>query len=387
MPVILTITIANCSYSPNLDERYFPLPDKKLSIIRSQAQTFMVDTVVSDLNRPWSMEFLPDSSVLITEREGNLLVVRDGIVQKQPIGGNVPVELRDIKLHPHFNDNGWIYISFYITRTEDEGAFTVLMRGQLKNHKLVNDEILFKAGPFSDGANWFGSRIAFDNDGYLYMTIGQRHTWPREPRSGPHSESWYHSQDLSNYQGSTVRLFDDGRIPPDNPFVDSVGALPEIYSYGHRQHQGLVRHPITGALWSTEHGEFGGDELNIIRPGCNYGWPLASYSLNYDRSYITRDTLLNGMTPPEHHWTPAIAPSGLDFVYSDLYPGWYGDLLVASLNQRMVNRSVMNDNKVISDEKLLEGIGRVRTIKVAPDGFIYIMTEDTGLIVRLIPTR
>ncbi len=184
-----------------------------------------------------------------------------------------------------------------------------------------------------------------------------------------------------------MRLYDDGQIPSDNPFVDTPGALPEIFTYGHREHQGLVLHPDSGEIWSNEHEEKGGDEVNILRPGLNYGWPKATYSLEYNGTPITPDTLLNGMEPPVHHWTPAIAPSGMDFIKGGRYRGWEGDLFSGSLIQRMLNRSVIENGVIVGDEKLLEHIGRVRDVRVAPDGYLYLITEDTGLMVRLIPSE
>lgn len=370
--LIFGILLVACS-RPD-EGRYFPLPKGELDVVRSESQSFMVDTVLTGLNRPWSLEFLPDDKVLITEREGNILLVKNGQLQENPLKGNIPEGLRDIQLHPRYDENSWIYLSYYVEPTEEGGGYTELMRGKLIDDTLENEEILYSAGPFNQGGGFTGSRIAFDNEEYLFFLVGIR-------------GDRMNAQDKSHHSGKTMRLNDDGTVPSDNPFLDVPGTLPEIYSYGHREHQGLVRHPETGEIWSTEHGEMGGDELNIIRRGLNYGWPLATHSLEYDGSTISEDPYLKGTEPPAHFWTPAINPSGLDFVIGDRYPGWNGNLFVGSLRPRMLNRSVLEDGHVIHDEKLLEGIGRVRSVKFAPDNFLYLLTEDTGLLVRLIPVE
>jgi aldose sugar dehydrogenase len=366
----ITVIAASCSNTEKTEEI-----KRNSEIIHSEVQSFIVDTIAADLERPWGMAFLPDESVLITERDANLLVIRDRQSPKS-LKGNIPNGLRDIELHPQYEDNGWIYISYYREPAEDESGASVLMRARLDSDVLVDDEVLYSAGPFTWGGGWTGSRIVFDRDNYVYYPVGIR-------------GDIYTPQDKSLHSGKIMRLHDDGSIPSDNPFVDKTDALPEIYTYGHREHQGLAIHPISGDVWSNEHGALGGDELNIIKPGLNYGWPLATYSLSYDGTPVTEetDTLRDGMEPPVHHWTPAIAPSGLAFVVGDTYPGWNGNVFSGSLAQRMLNRSVIKDDRVVHDEKLLVNIGRVRTVKVGPDGFLYLLTEDTGLLVRLLPAE
>lgn len=354
------------------DGRYFPLPIQEQHVIHSEVQSFMVDTLLTGLNRPWAMEFLPDNRVLITEREGNILLVKNGQLQQSPLQGNIPEGLRDIQLHPRYDENSWIYLSYYVEPTEERGGYSKLMRGKLIDDTLENEEVLYSAGPFELGGGYTGGRIAFDNEGYLFFLVGIR-------------GDRMNAQDKSHHSGKTMRLHEDGTIPTDNPFAGDRGALPEIYSYGHREHQGLVLHPDTGELWATEHGEKDGDELNLIQAGLNYGWPLATWSTEYDGGVISEDPLLEGTEPPVYYWTPSINPSGLDFMTGQRYPGWEGNLFVASLRPRMLNRSVMEEGRVIHDEKLIEGIGRVRSVKFAPDNFLYLLTEDTGLLVRLIP--
>src|SRR5690625_88451 len=368
----MVISSGSCIRSPEQEPLYFPLPDRDLEVVQSQAQAFMVDTVLTGLNRPWSMEFLEDNRVLITERDGIIRVVDNGVLSDAPVQGDVPFGLRDIKLHPRYSENGWIYLSYYTEKDSRGGTYSILMRGRLDENEFIDGEILYTAGPFRTGGAWTGGRIVFDRDGYLYYAVGIR-------------GDRYNAQDLSHQSGKIMRLNDDGSVPPDNPFRDSTGVLPEIYSYGHREHQGMALHPSTGESWSTEHGEFGGDELNRIEAGANFGWPLATYSLEYDGSVISEDPLLEGTTPPEYYWATTIGPSGLDFVTGDRYPGWRGDLFTGSLVQRMLNRTVVEGGRPAGDEKLLDHIGRVRTVRFAPDGYLYLITEDTGLMVRLLP--
>ena len=359
---------------PNKNSSYFPLPSEleNYKTVRSEAQSFIADTVLRDLNSPYSMAFLPDNKVLVTERSGNLILVENGTAGDRPVGGNIPTGLRDIELHPRYQENGWIYLSYYREPTDEEGGYTVLMRGRLEGTHMVEEEELYTAGPFEEVGDSFVSRIEFNRDGYLLFSVGIR-------------GARRNAQDLSAYSGKTMRLRDDGTIPSDNPFANTPGALPEIYTYGHRMHEGLVRHPVTGEIWSSEHGPMGGDELNIIRAGLNYGWPEVTYGLNYDSTLISPDTLREGMEPPVYHWTPSIAPAGFDFVTGSRYPGWKGNLFIGAMKFRYLNRSVLEGNKVVYDERLLEGIGRIRSIRMAPDGFLYLLVEDSGLIVRLVP--
>lgn len=374
-----------CACSQRNPPAYFPHSSGSPEVVSSEEQSFVVDTLFADLVRPYGMEFLPNGTMLITERRGHLLVVRNGEVRATLVGGNVPLGLRDVILHPDYEENGWIYISYYVDPTEEEPGRTVVMRGRLEGDRLFDDEVVYSAGPFRENGEWYGSRIVLDRAGYLYVTVGQRYLWGTPPTRGQKA-AWPAAQDLSSPSGKTMRLFDDGSIPPDNPFVHVAGALPEIFTYGHRQHQGLLSHPLTGELWSTEHGELGGSELNLLKRGLNYGWPLATFSRNYDSTFIA-DAHGEGFEPPVHHWTPSIAPSGLDFVTSELYPEWEGNVLVASLVRQMLIRGVVDDDRITHTEELLQGIGRVRTVKVAPDGYIYVLVEEPGLLVRLLPVN
>lgn len=361
----------SCHQKPT-ENAYFPLPKKELEIIRSESQAFMIDTVVTELDRPWSMVFLPDNIVLIGERKGNIVVISNGRVQEKSIGGNVPKSLRDIKLHPNYKDNGWIYLSYYIEPLDKKGGQTALMRAKLVDGKLVDEEVLYKTGSFRENGEWYGSKITFDREGHLYFTVGIR---------GDRKNA----QDLSNPSGKTMRFYDDGSIPDDNPFLGNPDALPEIYTYGHRMHEGLVCDPETGVIWSTEFGELGGDELNIIKPGSNYGWPEVTYSLEYSGEIISKDSVRNDVESPVHHFMSA--PSDLDFVFGDRYPGWDKNLFIGSLVKGQLMRFELNGNTFVKKEVLLEGIGRVRDVKFAPDKYLYALIEDSGMLVRLIPVN
>lgn len=366
------VPAGNYNIRPGISSRYFPVPRIVKNVVTSKAMTLMVDTVASGLTRPYSMLFLPDGRMLIAERSGNLLQVVNGKMSPKTVSGNIPVELRDMKLHPRFQQNGLIYISYYIAPTKTEGGYTALMRGKLEGDKLSSTEKLYQAGPFNQGPFFYGSKIAFDNKGYLYFTVGI--TGERK-----------NAQDLSKHAGKTMRLNDDGTIPADNPFRNIPGALPEIYSYGHRMHQGLLFDNRSSKLYATEFGELGGDELNVIKAGANYGWPEVTFSREYSGGAISPDSLRKDIKAPVHHWT--FAPSDLDQVYGGIYPGWDGNLFIGGLLRKSLLRVVLKDGVFQKDEILLENIGRIRDVKFGPDKFLYVMTEDSGVIVRLVPLQ
>jgi len=248
----------------------------------------------------------------------------------------------------------------------------MVMRARLKENELIDKEVIYKATPNTKKGQHFGSRLEFDKDGYLFFSIGDRGNRDVNP------------QDINRDGGKIYRLNDDGSIPSDNPFVATAGAKAAVYSYGHRNPQGMAMNPSTGEIWTHEHGPQGGDEINIIKPGKNYGWPVITYGINYDDSVITDDSALPGMEQPLHYWVPSIAPSGMAFINSDRYPGWNGNLLVGSLKFQYLNLVFLDNGKVVKEEKLMEGMGRVRTVKVGPDGYIYVSVEQLG-IVRLMP--
>ncbi|MEZ4829625.1 MAG: PQQ-dependent sugar dehydrogenase [Bacteroidia bacterium] len=346
--------------------------------IESEGISFRVDTVLSGLKVPWGLAFLPNGDILFTERKGDLFVIHEGKLDPKPIAGVPEVNAKgqgglfDLELHPNYAENGWIYLSYAAPAESGSGSNTAFMRARLKDHTLVDKEVIFRAKPDYETNHHYGGRIEFDNNGYVYLSVGDR-------------GGTDFVQDLTNYRGKIYRLNDDGTIPPDNPFVGVPGASPETFSWGHRNPQGLTLNPMTGEIWETEHGPRGGDELNIIRKGNNYGWPTITYGINYDGTIITKDTVKEGMEQPVIFWRPSIAPCGMDFVTSDKYPGWKNNILVGSMSFRYLERVQLEGDKVVAKEKLLENIGRVRVVRQAPDGYIYLGIEGPGMIVRLIP--
>lgn len=366
------LPLSNYRIDAKASSQYFALPARITNVTNSETQVFMVDTVIKGLVRPWSMVFLPDNSILIAERAGRLALVRNGKILPNSIGGNVPKGLRDLKLHPNFGQNKLIYISYYEDATASVPGYSILMRARLEGDKLVDEKVLYKAGPFKGDGEWYGSKIAFDNKGHVFFTVGIK-------------GSRTTAQDLSVPDGKTMRFNEDGTIPSDNPFVKTEGALPEIFTYGHRVHEGLVRDPKTGRIFSTEFGELGGDELNVIKAGANYGWPLVSHSLEYNGSIISESPFREGVVAPVHHY--AIAPGDLEFVYGNRYPVWNGDIFIGGLAAKILYRVVIKNDSFSHAERLLENIGRVRDVKLAPDQLLYVLTEDNGLLVRLVPVN
>ncbi len=340
--------------------------------------TYTVEDVVAELNIPWGMVFLPEGGMLITEKSGEIIHFKDGV--KTEIQGVPEVYVRgqggllDLELHPDYKNNGWIYFTFASSKGKGDGGFTAIMRAKLDGASLVQNELLYKGGPNTKKGQHFGGRIEFDNDGYLYFSIGDRGNRDENP------------QDITRDGGKIYRLHADGRIPVDNPFVGKTGAKSAVYSYGHRNPQGLVKHYKTGEIWEHEHGPKGGDEINIIQKGKNFGWPVISYGVNYDGTSLTDKTSNSGMEQPFFYWVPSIAPSGMTFVTSDIYPDWKGNLLVGSLKFKYIERLVIEGNKVVKREIILKDLGRVRNVRQGPDGYIYAAIEGEG-IVKIIPNK
>jgi glucose/arabinose dehydrogenase len=369
--ILLTLLLATCLSCAQQIE----------SEIKAESPSFKnytTEIVVPDLSIPWGLAFLPDGSLLITEKSGELIHFKNGV--KTTIEGIPEVYVRgqgglmDLKLHPNYNENGWIYFSFASAEGDGDGGNTAIMRAKLKNNTLIDKQLLYKASPNTKKGQHFGSRIEFDNDGYLYFSIGER------------GERDINPQDITRDCGKIYRLYDDGRIPEDNPFVNTPNAKKAIYSYGHRNPQGMTKNPETGDIWVHEHGPQGGDEINIIQKGKNYGWPVISYGINYDSTSFTDLTEKEGMEQPFFYWVPSIAPSGMTFVTSDKYPDWKGNLLVGSLKFNYLERLIITSNKVVKREKLLEGIGRVRNVRQGTDGYIYVGFEGKGII-KIIPNN
>ncbi|HYG02255.1 MAG TPA: PQQ-dependent sugar dehydrogenase [Chryseosolibacter sp.] len=336
--------------------------------------TLTVDTLTSSLTNPWGIAFLPDGRILVTENAGEIRVIENGKLLDNKIG-NVPEVydnsqggLLDIKLHPDYATNGWLYITY--SKPGNGGGGTTLIRARLESNNLTDIEELFSAQPFVRSGAHFGSRIVFDGKGYVYISSGERGTKEN-------------SQDLSNHLGKIIRLHDDGRIPNNNPFVNQAGARPEIWSYGHRNPQGMFYDKENDIIWAHEHGPQGGDELNRIEKGINYGWPVITYGTNYDGTPITDKTEMVGMEQPVTYWTPSIAPCGMAIVTHENFKVWKGNLLIGALVHRHLARVEIKDGEYVTQEKLLQDVGRVRAVEESPDGFIYVATESPGMLLKL----
>jgi aldose sugar dehydrogenase len=345
---------------------------------QTSAGPVRLTTVAGGLDHPWGMAFLPDGRILVTERPGRMRIVgRDGQVS-EPLEGVPEVHaqgqggLLDVALDPGFPENRTIYFSY--AEPGGDGAGTAVARAQLGEGRLENVSVIFRQRPKVDGSNHFGSRLVFGRDGKLFVTMGDRNK--KDP-----------AQDLGSHIGKIVRINSDGSVPKDNPFVGKPGALPEIWSSGHRNVQGATRHPDTGALWTVEHGAQGGDEVNIPQPGRNYGWPVITYGVDYGGGRIGEGTRKAGMEQPVHYWDPSIAPSGMVFYTGDRYPGWRGDLFVGSLKFGQVSRLEMKGRQIIREERLFEDLDpRVRDVVQGPDGFLYLLTDESnGELLRMEP--
>ena len=340
-----------------------------------------VNVLASGLEHPWSLAFLPDGRMLVTERSGRLrYVATDGTLDPTPIRG-LPAAvaeagqggLHDVVLHPEFLRNRLVYIA-YAGRTGRRYG-TELARGRLDGHRLADVEVLFRALPKSRGGRHFGGRVVFDGRGHVFLTLGDRGDRPR-------------AQDMGDHAGSIIRLTEDGGVPADNPFIQVSGARPGIFSLGNRNVQGAAMNPWTGELWAHEHGPQGGDEVNVIRAGVNYGWPVITYGRNYGiGTRIGEGTHRKGMARPLHQWTPSIAPSGMAFYDGDRFPGWRGSLLVGALKFRLLVRLELDGERVVHEERMLvDAIGRIRDVRVGPDGLVYLLSDAAdGVLARLEP--
>ena len=355
---------------------------------RSAEHDFRVVTVAEGFETPWSMAWLPDGDLLVTERPGRLRIVRDGQLLAEPVSGVPPVfaegqgGLFEVLPHPDFATNRLLYLSY--ARPLPEGSTTVVVRGRFENDALVDLEDIFVSD--SQGRGHYGGRMAWDADGLLWATVGERMARPAGDLTA------HPAQDPGNHHGVTVRLRDDGTVPPDNPFVGQASAKPEVWSYGHRNPQGLAIHPDTGEVWTTEHGPQGGDELNLIQPGLNYGWPVVGYGVNYGSgSAIHGGTRGEDMENPRHFWVPSIATASLLIYTGDQFPGWRGDFFVGGLAGQQLARlspSIDRAGRIEREETLAHGLGRIRDVRQSPDGYIYLAIENRGgpgRVVRLEP--
>lgn len=354
---------------------FFAFPfckQKDLNPPTSPGSELSYEWILQDAEIPWGMSFLPDGSFLYTEKEGIIYHVVNGV--KKEVGRPAEVYNRgqggllDIFVHPDFTDNYKIYLTMARQPTGESGGSTALLSAIFKDGVVSQYEVLYQAQPLTTAGHHFGSRITMDNDGFLFFTIGDRGDRDLNPQN-PQRDG-----------GKVYRLNQDGSIPSDNPFKDASGKTNAVFSYGHRNLQGMTKHPVTGEIWTHEHGPKGGDEINIIQKGLNYGWPVITYGVEYSGVPITDKKVMDGMEQPLYYWIPSIAPSGMCFITSDKYPDWKGHLLVGSLVFEYLEKLEIKEGKVINREKLLENLGRVRNVIQGPDGFIYVSIENKGIL-------
>lgn len=347
---------------------------------QSKDLSFYIETVAEGMDVPYGMDFLPGGDMLITDRGGEVYRVNPS-GEKTELTGVPEVRakgqggMHHVLLHPNFASNQYVYLSYGALKKEGGKKLTTtkVTRHKLDGTTLSEETQILEALPYTDAGYHFGSVMHFDAAGQLFITVGDRGARDVNP------------QDLSKFGGKVHRVNDDGSIPADNPFVTNDTAVASIYSYGHRNPQGLDIHPTTGAIWEHEHGPRGGDEINISQPGKNFGWPVISYGLNYDGTTFTNLLEKEGMEQPQHYWVPSIAPSGMTFVTSDKYGDWQGNLLVGSLRYKYLNLVRLDGEQIVSEEPLMKNIGRLRFVTEGPDGFIYVGVEDPGRVLRLRP--
>ena len=358
------------------------LAQDQAQFVQSEKHAFRISSLVTGLENPWSVAFLPDGRFLITERAGRLrLVSSDFKLDPKPIDGLPEVvshgqgDLFDVVLHPQYAQNGWIYWAY--NARGPGGWGTALARGKLQGQQMTDVQVLFSMQPKTRSGFHFGGRIVFDQAGFVYLTLGDRGDKDR-------------AQKFDDHAGSVIRLHDDGRVPANNPFVKRAGALAEKWTLGNRNMQGAALHPQTGELWTHEHGPQGGDEVNVMRSGLNYGWPVITYGVNYGLgTKIGEGQEKPGMVQALKVWVPSIAPSGMAFVSGSQFPQWQGSLLIGALRGQMLVRLTLDGEKVVSEERLFQGRpGRIRDVRMGPDGLVYLLTDDAqGALLRIEPAK
>jgi glucose/arabinose dehydrogenase len=344
----------------------------------SEDYKLTVTTVAEGLEYPWGMDFLPNDMMIVTERAGRVRTVSNQGQLSAPLKGvpkvvnNGQGGMLDVTLDPEFAKNNLIYVSYSEPGKGGSGTAVARAKLDIEHNRLEDLQVIFRQHPKSHGPHHYGSRLVFARDGTLFITIGERGELDR-------------AQDFSINRGQVIRIHSDGSIPDDNPFIGRKGYRPEVWSYGHRNPQGAALHPLTSNLWTVEHGARGGDEVNIPKPGKNYGWPTIAYGKHYSGGKIGLGTHKAGMEQPVYYWDPSIAPSGMDFYSGNLFSKWKGNLIVGALKFRLLTRLVLDGEKVTREERLLEGLGeRIRQVRQGPDGFIYLLTDsDEGRILRL----
>ena len=346
------------------------------TVHESARHHFQVVTVAEGLDHPWSIAWLPNGDMLVTERPGRLRIVRDGKLLPEPVEGVPSVRARgqggllEVLPHPDFATNRTLYLSFAKPNEDESLATTAVVRGRLEGDRLVDVNEIFEAKAWARGNAHFAGRMVFDREGYLYLSVGDRGEAPNLMAEHP-------AQSLAQHQGTVIRLRDDGQVPSDNPFVGQAGAMPEVWSYGHRNPQGLAVHPQTGEVWENEHGPRGGDEVNLIQKGLNYGWPVVSSGINYDGSVYSLETHRGGIESPLWTWVPSIATSGMLFYTGEQFPWWQGNIFVGGLVGEQLARLTVEGGRVVNSEILLAGVlGRIRDVRQGPEGFVYLAIDD-----------
>jgi glucose/arabinose dehydrogenase len=371
---VLLIILSNFSCAQDLK----PIDSEADNSILVDESNYEMELIFEDENIIWSIEFFEDNSILAAVKSGSLFHYTNG--EKIQISGLPEIYLRgqgglmDIVLHPDFKENNWLYFSYASEDTGEKGGNTTISRAKLINNNLVDLEVLYKASPNTRKGQHFGGRLTFDNENYLYFSVGDRGNRDVYP------------QDINLDGGKIYRINDDGSIPSDNPFFNNPNAKKAIYSYGHRNPQGMFKHPITGKIWTNEHGPRGGDEINIIKKGENYGWPKITYGINYSGTTITKNKSLPKMEQPLYYWLPSIAPSSFEYISSDIYPNWKGSLLAGALVFKYIERISLKNDKVVYRSKIAENLGRPRDIKQGPDGFVYVSVEGKG-VYKILPKK
>ena len=354
-----------------------------LVAVADDHSSIKVSTYAEGLQKPWGMTFLPDGRLLVTEKAGNLRIVNQQGEVSAPLNNMLPVKhagqggLLDVTLDPDFNDNQLIYFSYAKDAGNDQ-AKTAVGKARLNGDSLEDATTIWEQKDAVNGGYHFGSRLVFDRSGHLFVTTGDRHFGKDLV------------QNMDNHFGKIVRIDTTGQPAKDNPFIDQPGVLPDIYSSGHRNAQGAFLHPQTGELWANEHGPRGGDEINRVQPGKNYGWPTITYGINYNGTPITDKTALPGMEQPVHYWDPSIATSGMLIYTGDAFPEWQGNIFTGALKLMHLNRIELNDElKVVNEERLLlDQKERIRAIEQGPDGHIYVATDsDNGRILKISPAE
>ncbi len=343
-----------------------------------------VEVFADGLEIPWAIDFTDKNTALITERPGRLRVVKNGVLQEEPVKNTPKVlnegqgGLLDVAIDPDYANNGWIYLAYSHVLKNEGGqrppAMTRIVRGKIKNNTWIDQEVLFEAPheTYRTTRHHYGCRIVFDPDGYLYFAIGERGYQDM-------------AQDFTLPNGKVHRIYPDGTVPTDNPFYNEENSIKSLYSLGNRNIQGMAIHPVTGELWATEHGPMGGDELNLIKSGRNYGWPVITYGRNYNGTIITEETRKEGMEQPNYYWKPSTAVCGLDFYRGNLFTKWKSKLLVGALKYEQVSLLDIESDRVMHEEVILKNQGRVRDVSTGPDGAIYVVLNQPGTVLRLTP--